>query len=373
MTRVLVLVLLSSLPAAMTPAAAEVFVSGDLPRRGDRPFESVEGVDSHYGVHETADGARLRTIVTVPSGAAGPLPAIYFTQWVSCGSIEIGGSVSSRILEALARDSGRALVRVERAGTGDSTGPACSELDYDTELAHYRSAYLALGDSPLVDDGDVVVYGSSLGSTTAPLLAAALLEQGVGITGLMVQGGGALTYLERMIRFDRRYLERKADATPGAIHEEMQDRVRFQLAYLADRRHPDEVAKDSPAMAEVRQDILGMGAEDHYGRPFAWHQQAARHDFLAAWLTVARPTLVIYGEFDQYESRHGHRLIAEALNRAQPGLADYVELPHTGHSNRIYPDVLAAYQGRDGVAAPMVISRVMLDWLARRVPVAAAD
>ena len=24
----------------------------------------------------------------------------------------------------------------------------------------------------------------------------------------------------------------------------------------------------------------------HYGRPFAWHQQAASHDFLEAWLEI---------------------------------------------------------------------------------------
>ena len=56
-----------------------------------------------------------------------------------------------------------------------------------------------------------MIYGSSLGSTTAPLVA-----QGKKVAGIIVQGGGAVTYLERMINFDRLYLERSGRYRAGA-------------------------------------------------------------------------------------------------------------------------------------------------------------
>ena len=91
------------------------------------------------------------------------------------------------------------MVRVDRAGSGDSEGPACHELDYDTELAHYRSALDAtLARHDWLYRDRVVVYGSSLGATLAPLVS-----QGRKVAGVMVQGGGAVTYLERLIAFDK--------------------------------------------------------------------------------------------------------------------------------------------------------------------------
>ncbi len=91
----------------------------------------------------------------------------------------------------------------------DGSGPACEELDYDTELRHYVEAFKKLLGDERIDASRVYVYGSSLGSTTAPLVAAQLEEAGFDIAGIMVQGGGAVTYYERMFNFERIYLERR--------------------------------------------------------------------------------------------------------------------------------------------------------------------
>ena len=73
----------------------------------------------------------------------------------------------------------RVAVRVERSGAGDSLGPACHELDYDTELRHYQEAYDAISRHPWIDPRRIVVYGSSLGATIAPLVAAGRPVAGV--------------------------------------------------------------------------------------------------------------------------------------------------------------------------------------------------
>lgn len=327
-------------------------------------LENVEGLVSLYGSVKVTGGARLRTIVTRPAGAKGPLPAIFFTQWVSCGSIEfLRGGLSREILKQLALKSGAALIRVERSGTGDSEGPPCHELDFDTELGHYRAAFRKLvHDNPLIDPARVVIYGSSLGSAMAPLVA-----EGNDVAGVIVQGGGAVTYLERMITFDRQNLERTGVA-PEDIHGRMLRQIQFNVEYLVKGRHPDEVAADSPDMAAAKSGILGMEGGLHYGRPYAWHQQAAQKNLLAAWSKVSAPVLVIFGEFDQYEGRHGHELIAEMLNRERPGTVTFLEIPQMDHEGNIFDSAVDAYADINQISgdperAHLLQTGPMLRWL----------
>lgn len=326
--------------------------------------ESIPGVTSHYGVVELDDGARLQSIIAVPDGTTSPRHPLLFTQWVSCGSLDYReGSNSRELLAALARESGLALVRVERSALDDS-GPACEALDYDTEVAHYVEAFTELLGDERIDASRVYVYGSSLGSTTAPLVALELQDAGFDIAGIMVQGGGAVTYYERMLNFERIYLERRPDdVAPADIHGEFLARAKFNYEYLVEGRHPDTVAGDNADMARVRGDILGMGDSDHYGRPFAWHQQAARRNFLDAWAKVDAPVLVIFNAFDQYETRHGHALIADTVNRLRPGTATFVERPGVGHSDNRYASIEDAYAHREGSPAWREAAEIMLGWL----------
>jgi len=326
--------------------------------------ESMPGIDSHYGVVEVSDGSRLQSIITLPAGDASPRHPLLFTQWVSCGSLEYReGSNSRELLAALARDSGLALVRVERTSL-DGSGPACENLDYDTEVAHYIEAFSQLLEDERLDASRVYLSGSSLGSTTAPLVALQLQNAGFDIAGIMVQGGGAVTYYERMFNFERAYLERRPDAVaPADIHDEFLLRARFQYEYLVAGRHPDDVAEDSPAMARIRGYILGMEETNQYGRPFVWHQQAARRNFLAAWAELDAPVLVIFNAFDQFESRHGHQLIADIVNRVRPGTATFVERPNIGHSDNRYATIEDAYAFRDGEPAWRQAAEIMIGWL----------
>ncbi len=326
--------------------------------------ESIAGVTSHYVQVEVEDGSRLQAIITTPDGDDSPRHPVLFTQWVSCGSLEYReGSNSRELLAALARESGLALVRVERSAL-DESGPTCEQLDYDTEVAHYVDAFSQLLDDPRIDSGQVYVYGSSLGSTTAPLVARELQGKGVDIAGIMVQGGGGVTYYERMFNFERIYLERRPEAiAPAEIHDEMLLRAKFQYEYLVNSRHPDDVARDSAEMARIRNDILGMEATNQYGRPYAWHQQAASQNFLGAWAEVDAPVLVIFNAFDQFEMRHGHRLIADTVNRLRPGSATYIERSSIGHSDNRYATIEDAYAFRDGTPAWQEAAEIMLDWL----------
>jgi pimeloyl-ACP methyl ester carboxylesterase len=343
-----------------TAAGTQTRLIGALPRKDGKPLVTLPGIESEYGVVRTSEGVRLRTILTRPSGSATRLPAIFVTQWVSCGSIEFPADRESA-LRKVAEAPGIVLIRVERSGTGDSEGASCSALDYDTEVRHYREAFDALAHHPWVDPDRIVIFGSSLGSTTAPLVA-----QGKKVAGVAVQGGGAVTYLERMINFERLYLERSGKYRPEQIQEQMNLRIPFLVEYLVNGKAPERIERERPDLAGVWKSMRGAAeAPPHYGRPYAWHQQAAKKNFLEAWMKLQAPVLVIHGEYDQFEPRHGHELIADTLNKLRPGSATFVEVPNADHELEFYASAGEAYAYRNPKVREETLANILIPWVRR--------
>jgi dienelactone hydrolase len=345
-------------------AGAESTLAGDLPRRDGRALEDIPGLDSRYGVLQAPDGTRLRTILTRPSGTSGRRPAILFVQWLSCDSIELPARQQdgwSRMLRRIAQESGFVMMRTEKAGVGDSEGD-CASLDYETELAQHRAALAALRRSPDVDPRAIVVFGASMGGNYAPLVAA-----GEPVAGVMIWGGGAKTWYERMLGFERRAKE--LSGVPAAeLDAHMHALSRYFVSYLLDRKNPETIERETPALAGTWGKIVGTQARSHYGRPFAFHQQAAAQDWAAAWARVDTPVLALYGEYDWFEDAEAHRLVADIANRRQAGQGEFVTIPATDHHFDRYPDARAAYQGEGGRNNADAAVSVMLRWLGARRP-----
>ena len=343
-------------------ALAESTLTGDLPRRGNRPFEEIPGLDSHYGMLRAADGTRLRTILTRPERTTGRLPAILYVQPLSCDSIELPSKLQdgwSRMLRGLAQESGMVMMRTEKAGVGDSEG-RCETLDYETELAHHRAALAALRRSDEVDPDRIVVFGASMGGNLAPLVAA-----GEPVAGVMIWGGGAKGWFERTLGFERRAKE--FSAIPAAeLDAYIRALERFLVAYLFDRKDPATIAREQPALADVWGKIVGTGAGTHYGRPLAFHQQAAAQDWAAAWERVDAPVLALYGEYDWFEDAAAHRLVADIVNRRGAGRGEFVQVAATDHHFDRYQDPAAAFRGEGGVNNADAAVSVMLRWLGQR-------
>lgn len=345
---------------ATTAAPAQVRLVGDLPRKDGKALVALPGLETEYGLIRTSEGARLRTILTRPAGTAKRLPAIMLAQWVSCSSLDFAGD-SQNVVRHIAEHSAMVFIRVERSGTGDSEGLPCSALDYDTELRHYREAFDQLARHPWVDRDRIVIWGSSLGATTAPLIA-----EGRKVAGIAVQGGGGLTYLERMINFDRIYLERSGKYAPAQIHGEMNRRIPFHVEYLLGDNTPEQIERERPDLKGVWQNIRGAAeAPPHYGRPYAWHQQAAKKDFLEAWTKLRAPVLVIYGEYDQFETKHGHKLIADTVNKVRPGSATFIEVPKADHEIELYASAEDAYAYRNPTVRHELLVQPLIEWVRR--------
>ncbi len=260
--------------------------------------------------------------------------------------------------EELALAAGYALIRVDRSGDGASEGPGCDQLDYETEVRHYRQALEQLSDHPWVDPTNVVVFGSSLGSTTAPLVA-----QGFDVSGVITQGAGALTYFERMVRFDRIQLERQPDLDPANVDREMRRRIEFHQLYLHQKKTPQQIEEMHPHLKGVWESLRGTDAQPHYGRPHAWHWQAAEQNWLATWAEIEAPIMVVFGEYEQFEGRHGHRTIVDTVNRLRPGSATWLEIPKAGHGLAIYQDMYQAYSFADGQRNRDLFIQPVARWL----------
>jgi dienelactone hydrolase len=350
----------ATLLALAAPAQA-LQSAGDLPHRSGRP-EKLAGVETTHGVLATKEGPRLRTIVTRPAGARGRLPGVLVVQWLSCDSVALpdeGGDGWNHMMRRLVRESGFVVWRTDKAGVGDSEGD-CSTLDYETELSHHRQALAAFERSPHVDPARIIVFGASMGANMAPLVA-----RGRPVAGVMTWGGGARTWFERQLGFSRHAME-LAGKDMGRIGARMTQHARFYTEYLLKGRSPAEIRAADPELGAVWSDIVGTSAGGlHYGRPPAFHQQAQRQDWAAAWQAVSAPVLVLYGEYDWFESVDAARTVVRIVNAGGRNRATLEVIPRMDHHFSRFASLEAAFRGEGGVvnAAPAV--EPMLAWLRR--------
>lgn len=334
--------------------------AGDsLARRNPSSAEPLARVETTIGEIVVGQGLRLRIFATRPEGSSRRLPAVYFVQWLSCDSVEIGQVEDgwTGMLRSLVQDSGMVVLRLEKAGVGDSEGGPCHELDYDTELAHHRQALLSLLEHPWVDRERVFVFGASMGSNLAPLLAS-----GQALRGVAVWGGGARTWLERQLGFERRALE-LGGATGAQIDDRMRRLSRIYAAVLLERRRPEEIEVQDPGLAADWKLATGSTGASQFGRPIAFHQQAQAQHWAAAWESVDAPVLALFGEYDWFDEPAAVELIGTVVNRRHPGRAQVRILAGIDHHFTRYRSPAEAFAGSGGTPDAAAVMQVLLPWL----------
>jgi pimeloyl-ACP methyl ester carboxylesterase len=321
-----------------------------LPRTGAAKNESYPGVTVLYDAIRIAGGYRLRVIATHPDDRNHPAaryPVVFVVGWLSCDTVEAPPGTqdgTQRMLQALVQIPGFATVRLEKQGVGDSDGN-CATADFAGELAAYRQAFQHLNDYPFLDLQRIFVFGMSNGGGFAPLVA-----QGTPIKGYVVDGGWIKTWFEHMLEMERRRLALSGHA-PSEINSLMKSEEQLYSAYLLRRESPHEIFAAQPQLK-----VLWDGADDQqYGRPIVYYQQLQDLDLLAAWSSVRVPVLALHGEYDWIMSRSDFQLLVDLINRNVPGAAEFVELPHTGHTFEHYDSLQQAFAGKqlpfdDGIA-----------------------
>jgi len=280
-------------------------------------------------------------------------------QWLSCDSVAISTNPRdgwSAMLREIVRLSDALVWRTEKRGVAASEGK-CETMDYDAELADHREALEQLRRRDDVDPKRIVVFGGSIGGTYAPLLAA-----GQDVAGVMIWGAGATTWAERMLKFERNALE-LGGSDPAKLATEMTARYRFFDRYLIRGETPAQIQSGDPSVAAVWTRIVGTSATAHYGRPFAFHQQAQRADWAAAWSRVNAPVLALYGEYDWFESRDATSIIARIADARALGRGTFVEIARMNHHFQTFSSAEESFAERNGTVNPGPAVKVMLEWL----------
>ncbi|MEZ4809678.1 MAG: alpha/beta fold hydrolase [Allomuricauda sp.] len=302
--------------------------------------ETHQGLDTYYEEVTSSYGITQRTIITKPK-KSGRQPAIILIDGLSCSSIETypgrrGNWVQT--IKDLVEKSGMVVMRIEKPGVGDSDGD-CGSSDFLTDLEGYRAAIQSLKTKPYVDTSKIVVYGSSMGSALAPLLA-----NEFDLAGVISDGTFFKTWFEHMLEIERRILQFQGN-TESQIVDKM-NKYYFPLYYgmLIEKKTYQQVVNAYPALAEYNY----HSAEHMYGRPLAYYQQLQDFDLAGQWEHVKVPVRILRGTHDWIMSSFDNKMILEVLERN--GHKDHIlfEYPGLDHWNTIHENPKNSFEGKPG-------------------------
>ncbi len=276
----------------------------------------------------------LRCIHTTPA-TPGPHPAIFYLQGSDWGSCEHPLTPAHPVRQMIAQftHAGFATLRLERSGIGDSEGPACTDVDFEAELAGYQAGLAQLRDR----HPSVFLFGHSLGGMVAPKLDLA------GVVGVIVIGTSADTWHECLLGSFRRQAERagqpaKVIARDLALLTELQEHV------LREGKTPAEVYRLHPHLRDAA--FTQFSGEQSFERTVRFFQQLEAAQLRAAWARVSCPVLALHGDEDWICTAGD----ADAIAALAGALGTAVGLPDVDHG-----------LGNPGAAAAVV--RACMTWM----------
>ncbi|MEM7163266.1 MAG: alpha/beta fold hydrolase [Bacteroidota bacterium] len=216
--------------------------SEDLELKGEvigKPFETSAQADVLYG-HVDYQGNRLRSILEIPKQAVNP-PVVYFLPGIGCASIDYyydhNAPIKKLVEEFVAK--GLAVFRIEKPGMGDSDGPLkCTEMDFNQEVEALKAGLQELQKNKNIDRENIFLYGHSLGTVSAPLVA-----KDQGIKGIIAWGGISSSWYEYSLRIlkDQKILK---EMDYVQIEKEYREIQPFYHAFYEDQKSPQELMED---------------------------------------------------------------------------------------------------------------------------------
>ncbi|MCL6267399.1 alpha/beta fold hydrolase [Flagellimonas myxillae] len=302
--------------------------------------EKHAGLDTYYEEVTSAHGITQRIIITKPK-KTGKQPAVVLIGGLSCSSIETYPGRSGnwvQTIKDLVEKSGMVVMRIEKPGVGDSEGD-CSQSDFVTDLAGYQAAIQYFKTKPYVDSSRIVVYGSSMGSALAPLLA-----NEFDLAGVISDGTFYKTWFEHMLEIERRILQFQGN-TESQITEKM-NKYYFPLYYgmMVQKKSYQDVVDENPALADYNY----HSPAHMYGRPVAYYQQLQEFDLAGQWEKIKVPVRILRGTHDWIMSAFDNHMIMEVLKRN--GHTDHLlhEYPGLDHWNTIHESPKNSFEGKPG-------------------------
>jgi len=308
---------------------------------------SYEHITSDYGV-------RQRIIITKPKGTTGPQPALFMVQGLSCSTIETYPGRQSnwaRQINELVEKTGMIVLRVDKPGVGDSEGD-CANTDFLTELEGYRAALRFLKSNESVDPNRIVVYGSSMGSALAPLLA-----NEFNLAGVISDGTFFKTWFEHMLEIERRIRQMSGDDESTIVKKMNEIFIPLYYGMLIQKKSYGEVIDEYPALANHN-----YHPENHmYGRPVSYYQQLQAFDLAGEWEKLKVPVRIMYGSNDWIMSEFDNQMIMNVLDRSGHEDHELMIYPGLDHWNTIHESVKNSFEGKPGKWDPKV-SETLVEW-----------
>jgi hypothetical protein len=286
------------------------------------PIETSECSDVELGTIDAA-GHRLRIIVNAPRSRT-KHPAILFVQGVRPRSCEYPldpDAALRKLVDGWTR-AGHLVLRVERAGVGDSEGPPPATTGLDVELDGYLAGIDHLLARSDVDARRIFLFGQSLGAMTAPLLA---IERE--LAGVIVYGASAARWHDCVVDTTRRQL-RLAETDEASVEKKVALWSELHALVCREGWTPERVFELRPHLRSLRS--LDCVGETLNSRHVSLFQELDEIDLFSVWRDIGRAgmrVLVARGEYDWICTREE----GEAIVRAVGESAAYVELPKIGH------------------------------------------
>ncbi|WP_431124928.1 serine aminopeptidase domain-containing protein [Flagellimonas flava] len=302
--------------------------------------EIHKNLDTYYEEVTSSHGITQRIIITKPK-KQGKQPAVVLIGGLSCSSIETypgrkGNWVQT--IKDLVEKSGMVVMRIEKPGVGDSDGD-CSQSDFVTDLAGYRAAIKHFKTKPYVNPSKIVVYGSSMGSALAPLLA-----NEFDLAGVISDGTFFKTWFEHMLEIERRLLQFKGNSESEIVDKMNKYYIPLYYGMLIQKKTYQEVVDEQPALANYNY----HSAAHMYGRPVAYYQQLQDFDLAGQWEKVKVPVRILRGSNDWIMSSFDNQMIIDVLKRN--GHKDHIlyEYPGLDHWNTIHENPKNSFEGKPG-------------------------
>jgi hypothetical protein len=219
-------------------------------------------------------------------------------------------------------EAGYVTIRVDKAGLGDSQGPPCESINFETELAGYEATLQQLLSLPSVDPQRVYIFGHSMGGVMAPYL----MDEGK-VRGAVVYGTAVRTWFEYALENTRRQMA-LSGASPEQINEILQAQAKLNAMVLLEKKTLGDFWAKYP---QYKEENPMMTATTMWGRHVEFFHQLQDLNLAQAWKEASGSVLAIHGEYDWVTSKIEHDEIAQIVNTRTAGAGTSMQLSQADH------------------------------------------
>jgi hypothetical protein len=227
-------------------------------------------------------------------------------------------------------------------------------VDFAGEERSYAAALDALRADPHVDSRRVFLFGHSIGTIVAPLLA-----KRERVAGVIVAEAVGRDWLEYELRNTRRQLN-LGGSSPSQTDAAVKEKNACMYRLLIQKQSEASIEADMPSCKEHN----GV-----YPVDAAYVQEVAAVNVIQAWSAVDVPVLAIYGGSDFVTEESDHQRIVAVVNAGHSNLASFHEINGMDHLLYRAPDQRAAMEAFDKGTPREYdtdLSDVVIGWLKSR-------